>query len=116
MKLRDYLDKKRMEQKEFAEITGFSKQKISNFCIGRTIPSIHEAHYMQKLTRGSVKFKDWLLVDDLEIDTVEDKKNEGSGKVDTDTERFVMAPQLTYFKDTLLKKAHDQPCLKCGKN
>lgn len=98
MKLRDWLSRKRMEQKEFAQISGFTCQKVSNYCIGRTIPTIQDAYYIQKLTKNRVKIKDWLLVDDLQVETIENEKEERGEEAHTEAECLVCQPQVAYFK------------------
>lgn len=58
MDLEDYLYLKKMTQKDFAQMMGYSRNHISGIVSGRIKPNLKLARAIEKFTEGEVKVKD----------------------------------------------------------
>lgn len=59
MTLHDYLTKRRLCEREFAEMIGTSQQQVNRWRRGRIMPSPEWVLAIEKATRGWVKPGDW---------------------------------------------------------
>jgi transcriptional regulator with XRE-family HTH domain len=60
MKLKDYLKKKKLSQREFSKLTGISTPTLSRIMNGTRTPRVENALIIQSVTKGSVKFIDMI--------------------------------------------------------
>ncbi len=59
MKLRAYLDQKRLKLREFAAMTGLTASTISRLAAGKQAPSLDVAERIHRATNGRVKPEDF---------------------------------------------------------
>lgn len=60
MKLATWLRKKGMSQREFAKLIGSDQSHVSDLVRGKNYPRVSSIARIAKVTRGAVKFEDWV--------------------------------------------------------
>lgn len=66
MKIKEYLYRQRMTQKEFAGLLGISNNYMNTLYHDRSKPTLDLAYEIHIQTEGLVTFTDWLTEDDIE--------------------------------------------------
>lgn len=59
MKLKEFLDKNNLSAYQFAQISGISRQNLSNYITGRKIPRSEHAKIIYKNTKGEITPNDF---------------------------------------------------------